>query len=167
MAGVPGFEPGLSVLETDVLTVDTIPLQVLPIADFRLSICARRSLQLAIGNRNRQMVLLRFLVTSVLAATTAEFAELQPVRRCLLVFSRNVVATLTIGTLKHNIVAWHILFPISDFRLPINCRWPNSQLVRVPFQSAIGTWQSTMLLFNHFRNGAGSDRAAAFTNREA
>ena len=27
MAGVPGFEPGLSVLETDVLTVDTIPLQ--------------------------------------------------------------------------------------------------------------------------------------------
>ena len=26
MAGVPGFEPGLSVLETDVLTIDTIPL---------------------------------------------------------------------------------------------------------------------------------------------
>jgi hypothetical protein len=26
LAGVPGFEPGLSVLETDVLTVDTIPL---------------------------------------------------------------------------------------------------------------------------------------------
>jgi hypothetical protein len=25
--GVPGFEPGLSVLETGVLTVDTIPLQ--------------------------------------------------------------------------------------------------------------------------------------------
>ncbi len=27
LAGVPGFEPGLSVLETDVLTVDTIPLR--------------------------------------------------------------------------------------------------------------------------------------------
>src|SRR5829696_1546530 len=27
MAGVPGFEHGLSVLETDVLTVDTIPLR--------------------------------------------------------------------------------------------------------------------------------------------
>src|SRR6185503_10307577 len=27
LAGVPGFEPGLSVLETDVLTVNTIPLQ--------------------------------------------------------------------------------------------------------------------------------------------
>src|SRR5688500_7129635 len=28
LAGVPGFEPGLSVLETDVLTVDTIPLRI-------------------------------------------------------------------------------------------------------------------------------------------
>jgi hypothetical protein len=36
LAGVPGFEPGLSVLETDVLTVDTIPLGT--IADFRLPI---------------------------------------------------------------------------------------------------------------------------------
>jgi hypothetical protein len=27
MAGAPGFEPGLSVLETDVLAVDTMPLQ--------------------------------------------------------------------------------------------------------------------------------------------
>ena len=33
LAGVPGFEPGLSVLETDVLTVDTIPLLTLPMAD--------------------------------------------------------------------------------------------------------------------------------------
>src|SRR5436305_3789468 len=35
LAGVPGFEPGLSVLETDVLTVDTIPLLALPICDCR------------------------------------------------------------------------------------------------------------------------------------
>ena len=38
LAGVPGFEPGLSVLETDVLAVDTIPLKNIfdcrsPIAD--------------------------------------------------------------------------------------------------------------------------------------
>jgi hypothetical protein len=38
LAGVPGFEPGLSVLETDVLTVDTIPLQTLPIANLRFPI---------------------------------------------------------------------------------------------------------------------------------
>jgi hypothetical protein len=54
LAGVPGFEPGLSVLETDVLTVDTIPLQTLPIANLRLVITADETQignqQLAIGN---------------------------------------------------------------------------------------------------------------------
>jgi hypothetical protein len=53
LAGVPGFEPGLSVLETDVLTVDTIPLQTLPIANFRLVIMPAADTsnrQLAIGN---------------------------------------------------------------------------------------------------------------------
>ena len=34
LAGVPGFEPGLSVLETDVLTVDTIPLWVIASCPF-------------------------------------------------------------------------------------------------------------------------------------
>src|SRR6266849_1150778 len=52
LAGVPGFEPGLSVLETDVLTVDTIPLLTLPIADFRLLIARHRkpNWKSAIGN---------------------------------------------------------------------------------------------------------------------
>ena len=43
LAGVPGFEPGLSVLETDVLTVDTIPLLTLPFANFRFLIDAPRT----------------------------------------------------------------------------------------------------------------------------
>ena len=38
LAGVPGFEPGLSVLETDVLAVDTIPLCPFSISDCRFSI---------------------------------------------------------------------------------------------------------------------------------
>src|ERR671918_992063 len=38
MAGVPGFEPGLSVLETDVLTVDTIPLHQVPVSGCQVSI---------------------------------------------------------------------------------------------------------------------------------
>ena len=80
MAGVPGFEPGLSVLETDVLTVDTIPLRVL----------------------------LGLFVTSVLAATATEFAEFQAVRRGLLVLGRHVVPTLALITLKHNVIAWHL-----------------------------------------------------------
>ena len=49
LAGVPGFEPGLSVLETDVLTVDTIPLGT--IADFRLPIGTKISVRALIDNR--------------------------------------------------------------------------------------------------------------------
>ena len=79
MAGVPGFEPGLSVLETDVLTVDTIPLRVL----------------------------LGLFVTSVLAATATELAEFQPIGRGLLILGRRVIPTLAILTLKHNVIAWH------------------------------------------------------------
>jgi hypothetical protein len=49
---------------------------------------------------------------SVLAATATELAELQPIRRGLLILGRNVVAALAIVTLKHNIIAWHNLIPI-------------------------------------------------------
>ena len=80
LAGVPGFEPGLSVLETDVLTVDTIPLRVF---------------------------LLRFFVISMLAATATELAEFQAVGRGLLILGRYVVTALTRTTLKNNIIAWH------------------------------------------------------------
>ena len=38
LAGVPGFEPGLSVLETDVLTVDTIPLQQVSVVGCQVSV---------------------------------------------------------------------------------------------------------------------------------
>ena len=119
MAGVPGFEPGLSVLETDVLTVDTIPLERLPIANLRLPIARspianRKS---AIGNRQ---CLLGFLVISVLAATATELAKLKPIRRGLLILGRYVVAALACTTLKNNIIAWHsFLFPVSDCQFPI------------------------------------------------
>ena len=83
MAGVPGFEPGLSVLETDVLTVDTIPLRVL----------------------------LGLFMTRVLAATATEFAEFQAVGRGLLILGRHVVPTLTILALKHNVIAWQCSNP--------------------------------------------------------
>ena len=53
LAGVPGFEPGLSVLETDVLTVDTIPLGIMPISNCQFTKDFRPGLnrQLPIGNR--------------------------------------------------------------------------------------------------------------------
>ena len=43
----------------------------------------------------------------MLAATATKLAELKPIGRGLLVFGSDVVATLTIVTLKHNIIAWH------------------------------------------------------------
>src|SRR6185295_1322034 len=73
LAGVPGFEPGLSVLETDVLTVDTIPLHLLPISKCRLPISVSLNWQSEIGNWQS----LGFLMISVLATTATELTKLQ------------------------------------------------------------------------------------------
>ena len=90
------------------LTVDTIPLQRLPIANLRLPIAGLQNpiRQLAIGN-----VLFRLFVISVFAATATELTKLQPVGRGFLILSRNVVAALTLATLKDDVVSRHILFP--------------------------------------------------------
>ena len=106
MAGVPGFEPGLSVLETDVLAVDTIPLWTLPIADFQLPIYADLTKKLEIGNWQSEMSL-RFFMIRVLTAAPAELLKLQAIRSCLLVLRRYVVAALAIAALQYNIIAWH------------------------------------------------------------
>ena len=98
LAGVPGFEPGLSVLETDVLTVDTIPLRLLPISSCQF---------IDVGPHNRQLAirLLRLFVTSVLAAEAAELAEFQPLGRLLLVLGRAVIAPLTFRARQGNDVS--------------------------------------------------------------
>jgi hypothetical protein len=77
----------------------------------------------------------------VFAATATELTELQPIRRGLLILGRYVVAALALVTLKHDVVAWHLL--ISDFRLPI------ADLPNLP---SIGNRQSTIgnALFDHF-----------------
>ena len=62
---------------------------------------------------------LRLFVIRVLAATATEFTEFQPVGGGLLILGRHVVPTLAMATLKHNVIAWHISFPISDCQLPI------------------------------------------------
>lgn len=115
LAGVPGFEPGLSVLETDVLAVDTIPLDNILIADFQLSI--ESSTRRGITNRQSQM-LFGLLMRCVLTTAAAELAEFQTLSRRLFVLRRYVIATLAITALQHNIVTRHnlkILFLISDF----------------------------------------------------
>jgi hypothetical protein len=50
LAGVPGFEPGLSVLETDVLTVDTIPLGIIADCQFPIANLPKLSVRVLIGN---------------------------------------------------------------------------------------------------------------------
>ena len=57
-------------------------------------------------------MLLGLFMIRVLTAAPAKFTELQTIRGCLLVLGRDVVATLTVVTLKHNIIAWHNLNPI-------------------------------------------------------
>ena len=46
---------------------------------------------------------------SVFTATATELAKLKPIRRGLFILGRDVVAALTVYTLKHNIIAWHLL----------------------------------------------------------
>src|SRR5207245_841047 len=104
-----GFEPGLSVLETDVLTVDTIPLLALPICDCRLPIEKPLNAKSAIENWQSAMPSLRFFVTCVLAATAAELTKLQTISRGLLVLCRNVVAALAFTALQHNVIPRHKL----------------------------------------------------------
>ena len=58
-------------------------------------------------------MLLGFLMISVLATTATELTKLKPIRRGLLILGRYVVPTLTVITLKNNIIAWH-LFLLSD-----------------------------------------------------
>jgi hypothetical protein len=61
--------------------------------------------QLAIANR--KMPLLGLFMVRVFTAAPAELAELKTISRGLLVLGRNVVATLAISTLQHDIVTRH------------------------------------------------------------
>jgi hypothetical protein len=81
-----------------VLTVDTIPLLTLSIADLRLPIGGRPKGQSEIGNWRSEMSF-GFLVTCVLTAATTEFLELETFRGGLLILRSDVVATLAICTL--------------------------------------------------------------------
>jgi hypothetical protein len=65
-AGVSGFEPELSVLETDVLTVNTIPLYRRSLFDYFVSLCAvcLRQKRQNFLNSNRVVVFFLFLVVT-------------------------------------------------------------------------------------------------------
>ena len=88
------------------LTVDTIPLRTLPIANFRLPITSCFQRQLKIGDWQSEMLLGLFMIR-VLTAAPAKFTELQTIRGCLLVLCRDVVAAFAVRALKYNVVARH------------------------------------------------------------
>ena len=89
MAGVPGLEPGPKVLETSMLTIDTIPLQRSQISDLKFEI----------------INLFVFSVQPVAAAAATELVEFQAVRRGLLVLGRHVVALFALGALQNDVIS--------------------------------------------------------------
>ena len=98
MAGVAGLEPAPKVLETSMLTIDTIPLCPFWILDCRFWIEEWLG-QSKIQNLKSKMGLFVFFVQRMAAATTTELFEFQSSRSILFVFSRDVVAFLAFRTL--------------------------------------------------------------------
>ena len=104
VAGVPGFEPGLTVLETAVLAANTITLNRLRIANcgFRLQV-----LQFAFRISQSAILSFRFFMRSVTSALSAKLFKLEAIRRFLLVLSRDVIPVLALGALKRDVISWH------------------------------------------------------------
>src|SRR4029077_12643887 len=92
LAGAEGFEPPSPVLETGSLTVELTPL-------FQSRVPSRESRGKPSRLGTRGSRLLHFLVRRVLAATAAEFLELQPLRRRLPVLGRRIIALFAITAL--------------------------------------------------------------------
>jgi hypothetical protein len=91
-------------------------------------------------------MLLGLFVTGMFAATATELTKLKPVRRGLLVLGRYVVPALTVITLEHNVVAWHLFY----FRVPIaDCQLALTKCLF--FQLAIGNWKPASLLIPPLR----------------
>src|SRR5687768_3994430 len=80
MAGVPGFEPGQTVLETAVLPLTPYP-------------CMKK--------------LLRLFVRFVRSAGIAEFFEFQTIRRFLFIFGCLVIAIFALLANQCNVISWH------------------------------------------------------------
>jgi hypothetical protein len=115
VAGVSGLEPEPKVLETSMLTIDTIPLKRFSICDCRFAILFGISAQSQIANCKSKITLLIFPMQSVATATAAKLFEFQPSRRILFVFRRYIIALFTLGALQNYVISWHyfVLCPLS------------------------------------------------------
>ena len=92
LAGAPGLEPGPSVLETDMLAIDTMPLYLL----VKRQRCTKKNLF-----DFRQLLapcLFHFFVGDMLSAKSTIFFHLKTIRIILLVFHCRIVPSLTLTT---------------------------------------------------------------------
>lgn len=103
LAGVPGLEPGPKVLETSMLTIDTIPLWVVESREWRVVSQKNDSPLSTLHSK-----LLVFFVQPVAAAAAAKLIKLKPVRRVLFVFCRHVVALFALSALQNYVISRHI-----------------------------------------------------------
>ena len=56
----------------------------------------------------------------MLAATTTELVELEPVGRVLFVLGRHVIALFAFSALQNNVISWHFLIrPLSPALCPL------------------------------------------------
>jgi hypothetical protein len=114
MAGVPGLEPGPKVLETSMLTIDTIPL------------CTNGKLKVKSENRSCRFslsvsafhLLFVLFVQRMAATAAAELLKLQPVRRVLFVLGRYVIALFALRALQNYVISRHFVIPYSRFQIP-------------------------------------------------
>jgi len=64
------------------------------------------------ADRKSKIQLFIFSVRRMATAATTKLFELQPVRRSLFIFCRNVIAFLTLGALQNYIVSRHNFLPL-------------------------------------------------------
>ena len=94
MAGVSGLEPEPKVLETSMLTIDTIPLKLVESGEWR--VIKLFTLHSPLFTLNSLFV---FFVNRVATATTAKLFEFETLRCRLFILGRNVVAFFALGAL--------------------------------------------------------------------
>jgi hypothetical protein len=114
VAGVSGLEPEPKVLETSMLTIDTIPLRLFWILDFGFRIEVGKFFSGSIRNpdiQNPKLTLFIFPMQSVATAATAKLFEFQPVRRILFVFGRYIIAFFALGALQNYVISRHNFLP--------------------------------------------------------
>ena len=102
MAGVAGLEPAPKVLETSMLTIDTIPLYI----NGKLKVEMENSIRYSPFSILHSQLLV-FLMQRVTAAAAAELFELEPVGRVLFVLCRHVVALFALRALQNNVISRH------------------------------------------------------------